>query len=140
MSINQIGSLSAGERQLLALARAILRRSRVVIMDEATSAIDFELDSMVSDVCKGTHLSNCSNSLKVQSTIREEFRDTLVITIAHRLHTIIDYDRILVLDSGRIVEFDTPERLLGNPDGFFMQMCRKSADWEDLKNIVRSKK
>ncbi|GJJ10044.1 hypothetical protein Clacol_004270 [Clathrus columnatus] len=133
MSINQIGSLSAGERQLLALARAILRRSKVVIMDEATSAIDFELDSMVGAM-------DLRNPLQVQNTIREELRDTLVITIAHRLHTIIDYDRILVLDSGKIVEFDSPAKLLSNPDGIFMQMCRKSVDWETLKTTVQSKK
>ncbi|KIJ32692.1 hypothetical protein M422DRAFT_52742 [Sphaerobolus stellatus SS14] len=120
--ISQRGSLSAGERQLVALARAVLRRSQVVIMDEATSAIDLQLDEMV------------------QRTIREELSEALVITIAHRLRTIIDYDRVMVLGSeGRILEFDEPGKLLANPEGVFTEMCRQSADWEELKATVTSK-
>ncbi|KAG8820432.1 hypothetical protein FRC19_008875 [Serendipita sp. 401] len=113
------GSLSAGQRQLVALARAMLRRSQVVLTDEATSAIDLELDD------------------QIQQTIRQELGDATVITIAHRLRTVIEYDRILVLDRGRIVEFDTPARLLRNPEGVFAKLCRGSADWEDLKRLVR---
>lgn len=70
---------------------------------------------------------------QIQHTIREEFADSLVITIAHRLRTIIDYDRILVLDQGRLIEFDTPKNLLLNPDGAFRKMCESAADWEGLK-------
>ncbi|KAG8772811.1 hypothetical protein FRC15_002458 [Serendipita sp. 397] len=113
------GSLSAGQRQLVALARAMLRRSQVVLTDEATSAIDLELDD------------------QIQQTIRQELGDATVITIAHRLRTVIEYDRILVLDRGRIVEFDTPARLLRNPEGVFAKLCRGSADWEELKRLVR---
>ncbi|KAK2461428.1 hypothetical protein APHAL10511_005891 [Amanita phalloides] len=84
-------SLSAGEKQLVALARAILRRTNVIIMDEATSQIDTNLDD------------------QIQVTVREEMVDAIVITIAHRLKTVMDYDRILVLDGGEIVEFDEPK-------------------------------
>ncbi|EMD33950.1 hypothetical protein CERSUDRAFT_117480 [Gelatoporia subvermispora B] len=116
--IGQTGSLSAGERQLLALARAVLRRSSVVIMDEATSQIDSELDE------------------KIQRTIREEFASSIVITIAHRLRTVLDYDRILVLGNGEILELDTPAALMSKPGGVFREMCRASADWSALVAIV----
>ncbi|EJD03803.1 P-loop containing nucleoside triphosphate hydrolase protein [Fomitiporia mediterranea MF3/22] len=117
--IGPTGSLSAGERQLIALARAILRRSQVIIMDEATSQIDTNLDD------------------KIQRTIREELSGAMVITIAHRLKTIIDYDRVLVLgEGGRILEFDTPRNLFKKPDSAFREMCKRSADWDELKSIV----
>ncbi|KAF5385025.1 hypothetical protein D9615_001230 [Tricholomella constricta] len=89
------GSLSAGEKQLVAIARAILRRTNIIIMDEATSQIDANLDD------------------QIQKTIREEFADAIVITIAHRLKTIMDYDRVLVLDEGEIVEFGQPREMMG---------------------------
>ncbi|KAF8583414.1 pleiotropic drug resistance ABC transporter [Ramaria rubella] len=128
--ISQTGSLSAGERQLVALARAILRRSQVVVLDEATSAIDMHLDEMARPTFIMIH------SL-VQRTIREELAEALVITIAHRLRTIIDYDRVLVLGAeGHILEFDEPKRLLANPVGVFTEMCRQSADWADLKAAI----
>ncbi|KAF8921944.1 pleiotropic drug resistance ABC transporter [Mucidula mucida] len=104
------GSLSGGERQLVALARAMLRRTNVIIMDEATSQIDSHLDD------------------QIQRTIREELSGAIVITIAHRLKTIIDYDRILVLDQGELVEFGTPKDLL-RAGGLFREMCRRSPDW-----------
>ncbi|KAF8634908.1 hypothetical protein AX15_000655 [Amanita polypyramis BW_CC] len=103
-------SLSAGEKQLVALARAVLRRTNVIIMDEATSQIDTKLDD------------------QIQTTIREELSSAIVITIAHRLKTIMDYDRILVMDNGRIVEFDKPKALLSKEGGTLKEMCRKSAD------------
>ncbi|KAF7337494.1 P-loop containing nucleoside triphosphate hydrolase protein [Mycena sanguinolenta] len=110
MPVNQ-GSLSAGERQLVALARAILRRTNIIIMDEATSQIDTHLDD------------------QIQQTIREELTGPIVITIAHRLKTIMDYDRILVLDDGELLEFGSPKILLQNTGGVFREMCRKSPDW-----------
>ncbi|KAJ6621075.1 pleiotropic drug resistance ABC transporter [Mycena sp. CBHHK59/15] len=110
MPVNQ-GSLSAGERQLVALARAILRRTNIIIMDEATSQIDSHLDD------------------QIQKTIREELSGAIVITIAHRLKTIIDYDRILVLDDGELLEFGSPKTLLQKTGGAFREMCRKSPDW-----------
>ncbi|KAI0833629.1 P-loop containing nucleoside triphosphate hydrolase protein [Trametes gibbosa] len=110
MPISQTGSLSAGERQLVAMARAILRRSNVVILDEATSQIDTDLDD------------------QIQRTIREEFAGAIVITIAHRLRTVLDYDRIMVLGAGEIVEFDTPSVLVKTPGSIFREMCRASTD------------
>ncbi|KAL7279294.1 hypothetical protein ACG7TL_007135 [Trametes sanguinea] len=110
MPVSQTGSLSAGERQLVAMARAILRRSNVVILDEATSQIDSELDD------------------QIQRTIREEFAGAIVITIAHRLRTVLDYDRIMVLSAGEIVEFEAPAALLRKPGSAFREMCRASTD------------
>ncbi|KZT30801.1 P-loop containing nucleoside triphosphate hydrolase protein, partial [Neolentinus lepideus HHB14362 ss-1] len=115
MPISQGGSLSAGERQLVAVARAILRKTSIIILDEATSQIDSRLDD------------------QIQKTIREELSSAMVITIAHRLKTIIDYDRILVLDGGKVLEFDEPRELLNKPDGVFRAMCRRSVDWPTLE-------
>ena len=81
---------SAGERQLLCMARALLRQNKVLVLDEASAFIDQESDA------------------RLQEMIRTEFRSTTVITIAHRLETIIDYDRVLVLDNGCVAEFDHP--------------------------------
>ncbi|EGN94459.1 hypothetical protein SERLA73DRAFT_114694 [Serpula lacrymans var. lacrymans S7.3] len=118
MPISQTGALSAGERQLLALARAILRRTNIIIMDEATSQIDSHLDD------------------QIQNTIREELSAALVITIAHRLKTIIDYDRVLVLDDGQVVELGEPKELLKRAGGAFREMCQKSADWPMFAAIM----
>ncbi|KAH9820759.1 P-loop containing nucleoside triphosphate hydrolase protein [Melampsora americana] len=107
-------SFSAGQRQLLALARAMLRESKMVIMDEATSSIDLVTDD------------------KIQSTIRECMKSSMVITIAHRLLTVIDYDKIIVLEEGKIIEFDTPKNLLERKDGHFRKLCETSADADIL--------
>ncbi|CAJ0967195.1 unnamed protein product [Ranitomeya imitator] len=94
-------NLSVGQRQLVCLARALLRKTKILVLDEATAAVDLETDELI------------------QSTIREEFKDSTVITIAHRLNTIMDYTRIVVFDKGEIVEFDTPSRLLENKGLFY---------------------
>ncbi|KAG8899528.1 hypothetical protein FRC01_010481 [Tulasnella sp. 417] len=107
-------NFSQGQRQLIAMARALLRRSSIMIMDEATSSIDFSTDALV------------------QRTIREEFSNSLLITIAHRIRTIIDYDRLIVLDQGRIGEFDTPLNLIQREGGVFRGMCLKSGQFEEL--------
>lgn len=87
-------NLSVGQRQLLCLARALLRKSRILILDEATAAVDLETDDLI------------------QTTIRKEFSHCTVLTIAHRLHSIMDSSRVMVLDAGKIVEFDSPSNLL----------------------------
>ncbi|KAJ2690563.1 hypothetical protein IWW39_000657 [Coemansia spiralis] len=108
-------NLSLGQRQLVALARALVRRSRLIIMDEATASVDFDTDD------------------RIQRTIRgAEFADSTLFCIAHRLRTIIDYDRVLVLDNGQIVEFDSPSSLLQKESGIFKSMCEKSGEYDHL--------
>ncbi|KAM3862958.1 ATP-binding cassette sub-family C member 2 [Diretmus argenteus] len=94
-------NLSVGQRQLLCLARALLRKSRILILDEATAAVDLETDDLI------------------QTTIREEFSHCTVLTIAHRLQSIMDSTRVMVLDAGKIVEFDSPSNLLAKEGQFY---------------------
>ncbi|XP_054612920.1 ATP-binding cassette sub-family C member 3 isoform X6 [Dunckerocampus dactyliophorus] len=98
-------NLSVGQRQLVCLARALLRKTTILILDEATAAIDLETDDLI------------------QSTIRTQFEDCTVFTIAHRLNTIMDYTRVLVLDKGQIAEFDTPASLISQR-GLFYGMAK----------------
>ncbi|KAK1162182.1 canalicular multispecific organic anion transporter 2-like isoform X1 [Acipenser oxyrinchus oxyrinchus] len=98
-------NLSVGQRQLVCLARALLRKTRILVLDEATAAIDLETDDLI------------------QSTIRTQFEDCTVFTIAHRLNTILDYTRVLVLDKGQIAEFDTPTNLIAKK-GIFYGMAK----------------
>ncbi|KAJ6507515.1 hypothetical protein DFH09DRAFT_1050573 [Mycena vulgaris] len=114
-------NFSQGQRQLIAMARALLRRSSIVVMDEATSSVDFATDSTI------------------QHAIREEFSGSLLITVAHRLRTIIDYDRLLVLDKGKVVEFDTPLRLMRKEDSIFRSMCLKSGTFGELEAMAVAK-
>ncbi|ESO87141.1 hypothetical protein LOTGIDRAFT_107213, partial [Lottia gigantea] len=99
-------NLSVGQRQLICLSRALLRKSRILILDEATAAIDLETDDLI------------------QATIKIEFESCTVLTIAHRLNTILDYDRIMVLDSGRIKELDDPHNLLRDENTVFYGMAK----------------
>eukprot|EP00250_Pteridium_aquilinum_P005352 c15461_g1_i1 orf=573-5420(+) len=113
-------NLSVGQRQLLSLARALLRRSKILILDEATAAVDVGTDALI------------------QRTIREEFKSCTMLIIAHRINTIIDCDRILVLDAGRALEMDTPENLLADAGSAFSRMVEStgSANAQYLKSIV----
>merc|ERR1719471_975096 len=99
-------NLSVGQRQLVCLARALLRKTKVLILDEATAAVDLETDDLI------------------QATIRKEFAGSSVLTIAHRLNTIMDYDRIMVLDKGELREFDKPNELLKNTESIFYGMVK----------------
>ncbi|XP_041776322.1 multidrug resistance-associated protein 1 isoform X3 [Anopheles merus] len=99
-------NLSVGQRQLICLARALLRKTKVLILDEATAAVDLETDDLI------------------QRTIRTEFKDCTVLTIAHRLNTIMDSDKVIVLDKGQIVEFAPPAELLQSKNSAFYSMAK----------------
>ncbi|KAK3818725.1 MAG: P-loop containing nucleoside triphosphate hydrolase protein [Benniella sp.] len=111
-------NFSQGQRQLLCMARALLRQSRVIIMDEATASVDFATDE------------------KIQTTIRNELGDSTLITVAHRLRTIMDYDRVLVLEQGRVLEFDSPINLITNPSSRFRDMVEKSGEVDALFELA----
>ena len=92
--------------ELLAFSRALLRKTKILVLDEATAAVDLETDSLI------------------QSTIKSEFSECTIITIAHRLNTILDYTKILVLAQGQKIEFDSPKNLLANKSSVFYGMCK----------------
>uniref|UniRef100_A0A8C1G3C4 Multidrug resistance-associated protein 1 n=1 Tax=Cyprinus carpio carpio TaxID=630221 RepID=A0A8C1G3C4_CYPCA len=100
-------NLSLGQRQLVCLARALLRKTKILVLDEATAAVDLETDNLI------------------QSTIRTQFEDCTVLTIAHRLNTIMDYTRVLVLDKGHMAEFGSPSNLIAKK-GIFYKMAKDS--------------
>ena len=97
-------NFSTGERQLLCLARAILRNNKIILIDEATANVDMHTDALV------------------QQAIRSHFSDCSVLTIAHRIETIIDSDRVVILDKGNIVETDIPHLLLQNEDSYLSKL------------------
>lgn len=109
-------NLSVGQRQLLCLARALLRKTRILVLDEATAAVDLEMDQLI------------------QSTIRTQFKDCTVLTIAHRLNTILDYSRVVVMDRGSIAEMDSPSQLF-QQQGHFYQMCLQAGLTDSFKPI-----
>ena len=115
--ISEGGSnFSVGEKQLLCLARALLQDNKIIILDEATANVDFATDRLI------------------QETIRSKFHNCTVITIAHRVDTILDCDRVLVLEGGRVVEFDKPDVLLRNEQSKFAELCRLKNSHKDLSH------
>jgi ABC-type multidrug transport system fused ATPase/permease subunit len=116
--VSESGSnLSQGQRQLLCLARALLKAPKVLLMDEATASIDYATDA------------------KIQETIRLIKNTT--ITIAHRLQTIIDYDKVLVLDQGKVMEYGDPFELVSKEGGSFRAMCEMSGEIETLVKTAK---
>lgn len=103
-------NFSVGQRSLICLARALLRKSKVLILDEATAAVDVETDELI------------------QRTIREEFKDRTVLTIAHRIKTVMDSDRILVMEQGRVVEFEAPRLLLEREESLFFKLAHQAGE------------
>ncbi|KAJ7583390.1 ABC transporter type 1, transmembrane domain-containing protein [Mycena floridula] len=102
-------SLSSGQRQLLCFARALLRKSTVLVLDEATSAVDLDTDKAIQDIIRGP-----------------AFENVTILTIAHRLNTIMESDRVLVMDTGKIAEFDSPARLLENTESIFYSLAKEA--------------
>ncbi|XP_022796168.1 multidrug resistance-associated protein 4-like isoform X3 [Stylophora pistillata] len=108
-------NLSVGQRQLICLARAILRGNKILIMDEATANVDQRTDSFI------------------QETIKRRFQTCTVLTIAHRLKTIMDCDRVMVLDNGRLKEFDEPHLLLQNRWGHFYRLVQHTGSLTSIQ-------
>lgn len=108
-------SLSAGEKQLICICRAILRKNKIVILDEATANIDIVTEE------------------KVYKLINEAFKESTVITIAHRLNTVLGADKILVLDAGKNSEYDAPQTLLKNPNSRLSYLSEELKKEDDAK-------
>ncbi|QRV89229.1 ABC transporter transmembrane region [Ceratobasidium sp. AG-Ba] len=102
-------SMSSGQRQLVCFARALLRNTKILILDEATSAVDLETDKAIQEIIRGP-----------------QFKGITTLTIAHRLNTVIDSDRILVLENGSVAELDTPEALLQNENSLFHALATEA--------------
>lgn len=98
-------NFSVGERQLLCLARAMLQKKKVIVFDEPTANVDYDTERLLHD------------------TIKDELKDCTVLTIAHRMTNIMHYDKVLVLDKGRLVEFDKPEVLISQKESIFAQLA-----------------
>ncbi|GCF00367.1 Transporter of the ATP-binding cassette [Zygosaccharomyces mellis] len=113
------GNLSQGQRQLVCLARSLLRSPKIILLDEATASIDYQSDA------------------KIQETIRKEFYGNTILTIAHRLRSVIDYDKILVMDQGEVKEYDHPYSLLLNKNSQFYSMCESSGELEVLIELAK---
>ncbi len=107
-----------GERQLLCLARAIISKPKVLVLDEATASVDAETDAFI------------------QRMLRSRFEDTTLLTIAHRLNTIMDYDVILVMDNGKAKEFGSPRDLLNLENGLFTELVDSTG--KDSSQVLRS--
>ncbi|KAH8281368.1 hypothetical protein KR054_000153, partial [Drosophila jambulina] len=115
-------NFSVGQRQLVCLARAILRENRILVMDEATANVDPQTDGLI------------------QATIRNKFKECTVLTIAHRLHTIMDSDKVLVMDAGRVVEFGSPYELLTKSDSKVFHGMVEQTGQASSKSLWRSAK
>ena len=106
-------NFSVGQRSLICLARALLRKTKILVLDEATAAVDVETDELI------------------QKTIRKEFKDRTILTIAHRIKTVMDSDKILVLEKGRVEEFESPMSLLQNKNSLFYNLAQQAGEIKD---------
>ncbi|KAI9209496.1 uncharacterized protein BJ171DRAFT_454466 [Polychytrium aggregatum] len=113
-------NLSVGQRQLLVLARVLLKRSSIIVLDEATASVDTETDNFIQETIRGP-----------------EFSDSTVLCIAHRIRTIVDYDRVLVLGQGAVVEYGAPYELMQSPGGVFRSMCVDTGEFEELEKVAK---
>ncbi|CAI4232585.1 unnamed protein product [Auanema sp. JU1783] len=114
-------NISVGQRQLICLARAILRKSKILVLDEAAAVVDVETDSLI------------------QKTIKKEFKDCTVLTIAHRISSVTDYDRIAVMSDGNVVEMDSPKVLLADPNSLFYGLAKAAEISSSQKNESKPK-
>jgi ABC-type multidrug transport system fused ATPase/permease subunit len=112
------GNLSVGQRQLLCMVRALLRKAPLLILDECSSACDDKTDGMI------------------QTAVKEAFSDSTVLCIAHRLHTIMHYDAIIVMKDGCVAEHGSPFALLSDPTSQFAYMCQRSGDFDVLRHLA----
>ena len=107
--IKEFGNnLSLGEKQLICFARAILKRSKIIFLDEATASLDQRTEDII------------------QKSIDKHFKECTVLTIAHRVQTVKSCDKIIVMDKGKVAEFDSPTNLLKNPKGIFTTLYYKN--------------
>ncbi|XP_057310387.1 ATP-binding cassette sub-family C member 4-like [Hydractinia symbiolongicarpus] len=121
--ITEAGSnLSVGERQLLCLARALLKKNKIIVIDEATANVDMETDALI------------------QQTIREKFKECTVLTVAHRLNTVMDSDRVMVMEDGSVIEFDEPYQLLQDSTGSFRKLVDQAGSHEAKRLETLAKK
>ena len=111
-------NLSVGQKQLVCIARALLRKSKIVVMDEATANIDMNTEQII------------------QKALNLVLENSTVITVAHRIKTIINYDKILVLDAGEVKEFDSPTNLLKDENSLFHELFTKSTLWINLNILI----
>jgi ABC-type multidrug transport system fused ATPase/permease subunit len=112
------GNFSVGQRQLLCMARAILRKTKVLVLDECTASVDHETDALIQDI------------------VRTQLASTTVLCIAHRLHTVAYYDKVLVMDKGEAREFDTPLSLMHQEHSIFRSLCISSGSFDQLVAIA----
>jgi ABC-type multidrug transport system fused ATPase/permease subunit len=125
-------NFSTGEKQLLCMARAILRRSKVLVMDEATASVDYATDELISKTIRQCVQDSMWYLYESDCWILafREFAESTILTIAHRLRTVIDYNRVMILEEGRIVEFENPSVLLADPNSRFHGLCKATGKEE----------